>query len=87
MNEVKSAHKVVISAQPETVSTAQSTLRNIYDETEEKHYHDILGAVDSCKSTSALHNTLKLVNNFRERNQTHLYTRRRSFVCLKYNFK
>ena len=34
-NEVNAARKVVISAQPETVSTAQITLRNAYDETQE----------------------------------------------------
>ena len=60
-NEVNAARKVVISTQPETVSTAQTTLRNTYDETQEKHYHDILRAFDRCESTNALHNAWKLV--------------------------
>ena len=36
MNEVNATCKIVISAQPETVSTAQTTLRNMYNETQEK---------------------------------------------------
>ena len=60
-NEVNAARKVVIGAQPETVSTAQTTLRNTYGETQGKHYHDILRAFDSCESTNALHNAWKLV--------------------------
>ena len=60
-NEVNAARKVVIGAQPETVSTAQTTLRNTYDETQGKHYHDILRAFDSCESTNDLHNAWKLV--------------------------
>ena len=54
-NEVNAARKVVISVQPGTVSTAQTILRNTYDETQEKGYHDILGAFDSCESTNDLH--------------------------------
>ena len=34
-NEANAARKVVISVQPETVSTAQTTLSNTYDETQE----------------------------------------------------
>ena len=60
-NEVNAARKVVISAQPETVSTAQTKLFNTYDETQEKHHHDILRAFDSCESTNALHNAWKLL--------------------------
>ena len=59
-NEVNAARKIVISPQPETVSTAQTTLHNTYDETPEKHYHDILGEFDSCESTNVLHNAWKL---------------------------
>ena len=43
------------------VFTAQTTLRNTYDKTQEKHYHDILRAFDSWESTNALHNAWKLV--------------------------
>ena len=50
--------KVVISAQPETVST--TTLRNTYGETQDKRNGDIFGAFDSCGSTNALHNAWKL---------------------------
>ena len=68
---------VVISAQPETVFTVQTTLRNTYDEMQEKHYHDILRTFDSCESTNAFHNARKLVK------QNHLHTRGRSFGCLE----
>ena len=54
-SEVNAAHQVIISAQPETVSTVQTTLCTVYDEMQEKRYHDILGALNSCESTSALH--------------------------------
>ena len=60
-NEVKAARKVVISAQPETVSTTQTTRRNTYNETQEKRYDDILGAFNSCESSNAFHNAWKLV--------------------------
>ena len=39
----------------------QYPLRHTYDETQEKHYDEILGAFDSCESTNALHNVWKLV--------------------------
>ena len=60
-SEVNAARKVVISVQPETVSTAQTTLHNTCDESQEKRYRDVLGAFDSCESTNALHNAWKLV--------------------------
>ena len=51
-NEVNAARIIVISALPETVSTAQTTLCNTYNETQEKHYLDFLRAFDSCLEVS-----------------------------------
>ena len=84
MTEVNAARKVVISAQPERISPAQTTLRNTYDETQEKHYHDILRAFDSCESTNASHNAWKLVKQLSgNKLKKHLHTRGRSFGCLE----
>ena len=73
-NEVNAVRKVVISAQPEKVSTAQTTLRQTYDETQEKHYYDILRAFDSCESTNALHNAWKLVKQLSGKKPKTIFT-------------
>ena len=52
--EVNAARNAVLNAQPETVSTTQATLCDMFDETQEKWFHNIIGGFDKGESISTL---------------------------------